>query len=703
MLVLVTQLIETCFVKFKHKLESIIAIFLLFLPTFCFSQTNVTGVKTESPAHVSRSEKSVLVLVEGKSSHEAAPDSASTDSTLPGSEANGTASLDTQATGNATFTAQPLSSAPEPPQDLLMPANPTESSFTRPLANELRGETLPTVEGVSPSEDNPSQPISEDGGSTALGTFATTNQTFQGQQSNAGVPFGSPVQDASRFQVPPSNPSQFGQPVPAGGTSSKSGPQFSSQAPALSGSRPSNNPPLSDQPSAWRDVQVNRLGQTQNSQSEIAPLQPSEHDRRITPTSGSFSGLGQLPSQPRDNNYNAQSYGQLNNRDTNVRPTGFMQPVAPPERSTDLAKRLIARYSADNVSDALPGQPTRLIEMLRQPISVQMRRPMVHQYWETYFDWANYISAKQYEQWLTRLPTSVSPSEKTMLDAAIAIAGDRTLAAEIQLGKSQSGLLQYMPNWRSSDLLPLPDDLPLIQKYKTNYELYRSRQLMPVSLRGIDQMLPKTLELINRRAESVQLAKVAVDQVLSALANGQSDLVSVLEAGQVWRAAERDLVASVVGYNQAIGDYSMSVTGGYQSPEEVVAMLIAKPQAVVAQASSVLQRQPEPMNSNTPAADAFLNQSRRQNQAAGAARPEGAFADGQGRQRANAGSGEGSNFNLDANGAFRSNPADNSNGASGASVNGTFPTPSASPITTNPFGDSSAGGAGNGFGPTLPR
>lgn len=215
---------------------------------------------------------------------------------------------------------------------------------------------------------------------------------------------------------------------------------------------------------------------------------------------------------------------------------------------------------------------------------------MVHQYWETYYDWANYVSTQQYQQWLTQIPSLVSSSDKAMLEAAIAVAGNKTLAAEIQLNKSQSGLLQYMPNWRSSDHLPLPNDLPLIQKYKTNYELYRSRQLMPVSLRGIDKMLPKTLELITRRAEAVKLTKVAADQILNGLSTGQSDLTSILEAGRVWRAAERDLVASVVSYNQAIGDYSMSVTGGYQAPEEVVAMLIAKPQTIVAQASSELGR-----------------------------------------------------------------------------------------------------------------
>jgi len=264
-------------------------------------------------------------------------------------------------------------------------------------------------------------------------------------------------------------------------------------------------------------------------------------------------------------------------------------------------------------------------------------------------------------------------------------------------------LLQFMPNRRSTDPLPLPNDLPLIQKYKTNYELYRSRQMMPVSLLGIDQMLPKTLELINLRAEAVKVTKAASDQVLSAASTGGQSVISALEAGRIWRAAEHDLVASVVSYNQAIADYSLSVTGGYQTPEEVVAMLIAKPQASVAQASPMGQGQPGKFNSNAQANQRFGNQPQQPNRAGNSVLEPSGESGGQSRQPANPGTGGTTNFNLGGTGSFGSNSGSAANGGSNPSASGSFAAPGMAPINSTPFGDRPASNSGSGFSPSFPR
>ena len=100
---------------------------------------------------------------------------------------------------------------------------------------------------------------------------------------------------------------------------------------------------------------------------------------------------------------------------------------------------------------------------------------------------------------------------------------------------------------------------------------------MPVNLRGIDQILPKQLQLIADRAKTVNVAKSAANQMAQALSNRQTTLQSVLEAARDWRISEKKLVGSVVSYNQAIADYALTVAQGYQSPQAVAAMLIAKP------------------------------------------------------------------------------------------------------------------------------
>lgn len=184
--------------------------------------------------------------------------------------------------------------------------------------------------------------------------------------------------------------------------------------------------------------------------------------------------------------------------------------------------------------------------------------------------------------WLGRLNAGPSPAQQALLEAARSEARNTTLASQIQLGKSQSLLMQYMPN-RPAEFLPLPSDKPLIGNYRTEYEKYKYFQMMPVNLRGIDQILPKQLQLIADRAKTVNVAKSAANQMAQALSNRQTTLQSVLEAAREWRISEKKLVGSVVSYNQAIADYALTVAQGYQSPQAVAAMLIAKPKTSTTQ------------------------------------------------------------------------------------------------------------------------
>ena len=82
------------------------------------------------------------------------------------------------------------------------------------------------------------------------------------------------------------------------------------------------------------------------------------------------------------------------------------------------------------------------------------------------------------------------------------------------------------------------------------------------------------LALIEMRAEGVGYAKSAADRVL--VQTEGTSLLTILEAGKILYTAERDLIASVVSYNRAIGDYALAVSTQPKSAEEVVGMLIAK-------------------------------------------------------------------------------------------------------------------------------
>ena len=260
--------------------------------------------------------------------------------------------------------------------------------------------------------------------------------------------------------------------------------------------------------------------------------------------------------------------------DNQVAPTSFAQAI-PNETSgtTDLAQKIVDRYSMDNAPEPLPGEPITLTEMFQQPLPQQYRPGMVSQYWETWFDWASMQNAIAYQEWLDSIPNASAQGEQGLLDTARSAAENQVLAAKIQLGKSQAKLVRFMPTRRSS-LAPLPSDSPLVERYETHYELYKARNLLPAKLIGIDQMLPQTLTLIDQRAETVQKSQAAIKQNLDGYSTKRVPLASVLEAARVWRSAEQDLLASVTSYNQAIADYAFNITRRQTTPEQTVAMLI---------------------------------------------------------------------------------------------------------------------------------
>ena len=261
--------------------------------------------------------------------------------------------------------------------------------------------------------------------------------------------------------------------------------------------------------------------------------------------------------------------------DNQVAPTSFAQAI-PNETSgtTDLAQKIVDRYSMDNAPEPLPGEPMTLKEMLQQPLPQQYRPGMVSQYWETWFDWASMQNAIAYQEWLASIPNSSAQGEQGLLDTARSAAENQVLAAKIQLGKSQTKLVRFMPT-RRSNLAPLPSDSPLVERYETHYELYKARNLLPAKLIGIDQMLPQTLTLINHRAETVQKSQAAIKQNLDGYKRQRVPLASLLEAARVWRSAEQDLLASVTSYNRAIADYAFNITRQQMTPEQTVAMLIS--------------------------------------------------------------------------------------------------------------------------------
>lgn len=494
-----------------------------------------------------------------------------------------------QSKGTSTFTAQPL---PEPPKipatfksdplkKMLVPQDPTEETFTKPFVNELRGESLDTGKPHSDKSEAAAASKAPGDGTEALGTFATTNPARQDQPLGPGAPPARPWSAGpEKTFTPPVNPGAFSNQ----GFSPSTGAPSASAQPATGSSRVGGQgmPPIvTDQPSQWKPDPPSS-SQRNNFGTGVAGQHSGAGNPIVTPKAFTPPASSRTPISGRSESalYNESLPNPTSSdgvRKSVVQPTGFNQPVSSSVAKLGMAKSLIAQYSASIVGGELPGRAVKLVDLLRQPVPLETRKALIIQYWSTYYDFAKWVNEQQHAQLVSRIPTPANTYEKAMLDVAKATATNRVLAAKIQLGKSQSKLVQFLPNW-NSDQLPIPNDIPLIQKYKTNYDLYKSHQLMPANLRGIDQMLPDTLEVIVNRAQSVQLATNATNLIQQALTTRQARTLDAIDTVRQSRFLNQDFVASVVRYNQAIADYALTVARGYQTPEQVEAMLIGKPQ-----------------------------------------------------------------------------------------------------------------------------
>lgn len=355
----------------------------------------------------------------------------------------------------------------------------------------------------------------------------------------------SPISDPSvmRASFNQEGGNSFGGPPPAQ--------RFQPQPPAAVGgnSAPSvTSPPAQPMPFQGQAFNQQRSSLPTSNQAFSSPSQsPMDRGNDLRATSPSINPLGAIG-------------GDVNSITPEQRTAAIKKQQRDQLKpALDVAKGLLNRFDIDG-HNTIPGTPVTLVDMMREPISNSRRDEMIHQYWETFYDWAALNIAREHQGWAQSLPTNVASSELALVETAKRIAQDRMLAAEIQMGKSQSRLLDFFANPRSDDFLPMPSDLPTVSPdFNTNFDWWKQRGAISSNFRGIDQMLDGTIRLTAQRAATVTAARRARSEVLAAVSGRQASLSTAIQSAELCRTAELDMVASVVAYNQAIGHYMLAV------------------------------------------------------------------------------------------------------------------------------------------------
>ncbi|HMP79101.1 MAG TPA: hypothetical protein PKD54_06585, partial [Pirellulaceae bacterium] len=250
------------------------------------------------------------------------------------------------------------------------------------------------------------------------------------------------------------------------------------------------------------------------------------------------------------------------------------------DNSREFMKQLLDTYSLKQVPDPLPGQPLLLSEALRETSPAQ-RRAMVVCYWQTHLRFVCEMAAAQKHSWLSTAVRPQTVVDQSLWQVAVERAQNDAAWAEIELGRWQAKLQQFLPVSGQSSMLPLPADSPLVQGYDTQFDWYESQlQHQRAMMRGIDRALPKMQTLINQRAHAVQLAEQSWRQATQAYGNGQTNITSVLHAADAWHAATCEFWQLVTEYNELIAEYSMTVVGGNLAADQVAMMLIGNPTSI---------------------------------------------------------------------------------------------------------------------------
>ena len=481
---------------------------------------------------------------------------------------------------------------PAPSEDtsaVRLPGDGTDDSGTFATSDHMPPKSLI---GGQAAASAPKLPLTSNGlrGPNPASRTSTKQQgpppttTFGGGASDGGLSVGAPLTGGAPMSRPPAT-------------------SFGDQQPTRDFGMPKaqkTNPPQSSVPPAWDQQPLPPQRTNRNSKVDAAGgLPPVTSQMSQTPARrqnsrrnfGNQQGLNRQAKAIQPMNTAAPIQSNFGMQGTGIQQTQFAQDAAnnnvaggaqKPNAAPNLkaARQIMAKYHIDNAPDPLPGRPVKLLEMLEKT-PVQQRTVMLAQYWETYFDWASTQNASEYLSWLQKLPPPRTPDGQALLKTAKVSARNNVLASEIQLGKSQSKLQQFLSSDKDS-LLPLPSDTPLIQTYETHFDWFSKRGMIPSRLRGIDTMLPKSIELIALRANAVASSRNALSQVKAAYTANPTTLGTVIQAARLWNEAEQDLVATIVNYNQAVADYSITVTQGRKTPKQIVGMLVTKEKPSVA-------------------------------------------------------------------------------------------------------------------------
>lgn len=235
-----------------------------------------------------------------------------------------------------------------------------------------------------------------------------------------------------------------------------------------------------------------------------------------------------------------------------------------------LAQPLIQRLLQQQLALETGQTTVDLHALLARANDSSLRLRVVKAYWE----WTFYCAQQRlYYQQMTGLRAiEVGDEEPSPLDVARALLKVRQRQNELDLTEARHQLATVA-------LVPLaeltwPGDLPVVGKFRTEYELLFQNRQAPPALERINLALPRIWQLLASQAAAVEVLGTSLEKTEAAYEAGETSLATILAGWQQLEGIQQQYLATAKRYNVEIAEYVIAVTGQTSSRERLVAMLI---------------------------------------------------------------------------------------------------------------------------------
>ena len=241
-----------------------------------------------------------------------------------------------------------------------------------------------------------------------------------------------------------------------------------------------------------------------------------------------------------------------------------------PEPKELVAQPLMQSFLQSQVAAGPGQQTTGLHDLLARANGSSIRFRVVKAYW----DWTFHCAQQRlYEQQMKRFETIAAAGEgEARVEVAQALLRVRQRQNELDLTevRHQLATLALVAN---TDL-SWPADLPVVGRFRTEYEILFQNRQAPPALEKINLSLPKIWQLLASQAAAVKVLQQSLEQTEEAYQAGETSLVTILADLQQFEEIQQQYLQTARRYNVEIADYVIAVTGQTSSRERLVTMLI---------------------------------------------------------------------------------------------------------------------------------